>query len=108
MTAKRFVVSIDFTRDRKLPYVLRRNCPVLADGRSGILGAVNPSRRTVFIDVGAVFDAASALGESSLEMLMRTIDHEYAHAFAPSGKTSRREEKMALAFEAKGVWARGN
>lgn len=111
MVVKRFVVTLNMLRDKRVPPKLRRQAFRLGDGSSGTMGAISLNRRVVYVDAGSVMRASRYFRRRPtdfLDVLLCVIDHEYGHAFAPHGYALCLEERMILAFERAGAWSRGD
>jgi hypothetical protein len=103
---KNFVVSISLEADKKVPGSVRiAATPVSGkEYESFALGATDPARTTVYMDVGNLWVVGGPWGFKRL--FLNTLDHEYAHAFSVAGDTSNEEEEMAQRFERAGAWTR--
>ena len=102
----RIVYLLDFEKDKRVPQGLKEVVLVHDDGSTGIVGATNGARTTIFVDLAVTYKAARYMHYSLPRMLIDTLDHEYAHAFGPSGDSSASEEHLAASFDRAGRWAR--
>ncbi len=98
---KRFVVTLNMLKDQRVPRPIRKTVFLNERGEGVVVGAISRNLRSVYVDVSRIHRAAGWHRITFLDLLLRTIDHEYAHVFdATRGRLSKRQrEYVALAFE---------